>query len=95
MKKGDIANSIFLTGPTCVGKSLVSGELSKKLNMEVVSIDDLIMFVQYEQYGWLGSSVKKQNEFINTCIRDIQKDKKLTVDGIAGKKTLDALYTQV
>ena len=78
MNKNDVANSIFLTGPACVGKSLVSGELSKKLNMEVVSIDDLIMFVQYEQYGWLGPSVKKQNEFVNTCIRDIKKDKKLS-----------------
>lgn len=74
MKKSDVKNSIFLIGPMCVGKSLLAHELGEKLDMPVVSIDDLLAFVQWENSGLIGTSKQKQNKFISICNSDISGD---------------------
>lgn len=75
MNKEDLSNSIFLIGPSCVGKSMLSQELGKRLNIPVVSIDDLREFVLWEVEGFIGPSKEKKQEFISTCYKDAKKDK--------------------
>ena len=77
MNKEDLRQSIFLIGPTCVGKSLLSKELGKRLNMPVVSLDDLVLFIEYEIKGILTTSKKSQKEFVKYCLNTIKKDKVL------------------
>ena len=71
MRKEHLNNSLFLIGPSCVGKSLLSLELGKRLNMPVVCIDELFMYVEDEIKGFLNHSIKGQNKFIQKCINDI------------------------
>ena len=75
MKKLNLKNSICLIGPSCVGKSLLSVELAKKLNYKHFSIDDLIVIVRSEMNGDIGPTQYHQNEFFKNCIKDIQNDK--------------------
>ena len=38
-------NSIILIGPSCVGKTLISKELSARTQMPVFSVDDILFFL--------------------------------------------------
>lgn len=77
MNRKDIKNSIFLIGPACVGKSLLATELGKKLDIPVVCIDDLLIFVQYENLNILGVSKQQRASFISQCNRELKDDKNL------------------
>jgi len=78
MNKRDLESSIFLTGPSCVGKSFLSKELGKRLNMPVISLDDLVLYTEYDMSGDLSRSKKVQGKFIDECFKDIKKDNKLS-----------------
>lgn len=56
-----------------VGKSLLSEELSNRLNIPYITLDDLIMFVQYETKGWLSPN-SNNNFFKSACISEIKED---------------------
>ncbi|MBQ8615324.1 MAG: hypothetical protein IJ415_02020, partial [Clostridia bacterium] len=74
MTNEDIKNSTTLIGPSCVGKSLLANELSKKLNMNYVCIDDLLVMIGYEQSGNLSQNKKVQQKFIRQCAEEIIND---------------------
>lgn len=78
MNNNDIENSLFLIGPSCVGKSLLATELGKKLNLPVISIDDLLTFVMYENNGMIGRSNSKKRKFINICTTELSDDKQIS-----------------
>ena len=44
-KKHIYENSIILIGPSCVGKTLISEELSMRTQMPVFSVDDILFFL--------------------------------------------------
>ena len=44
-KKQVYKNSIILIGPSCVGKTLISEELSARTQMPVFSVDDILFFL--------------------------------------------------
>lgn len=71
MKK-TISKPITLIGPSGVGKILVAKELSKKLNLDVICIDDLIQFISLEQNGKISKSKSKQKEYALSVISDLK-----------------------
>ncbi len=71
MTQQNINKSIILLGPSCVGKTLISETLSTKLNLPVISIDDLLMLVGEEMDGCLNTTPKQQRWFINDLTRQI------------------------
>lgn len=73
----NLAKSITLIGPSCVGKSLVSKELSKRLNIPVINIDDLIDVIELELNGYLTPSPEQQKQYIASCLQDILNDDQL------------------
>lgn len=78
MTDEDLKNSITLIGPSCVGKSLLASEISKKLNMPYVCIDDLIVMIGYEQSGLLNRNKKTQKRFMNLLVQDVSTDPELS-----------------
>ncbi|MBQ9795916.1 MAG: hypothetical protein IJW36_03050 [Clostridia bacterium] len=79
MTDEDLKNSITLIGPSSVGKSLIASELSKKLNIPYVCIDDLLVMIDYEQRGLLSIDKKVQKRFVKLLIEDIKQDEELSV----------------
>lgn len=53
-----------LIGPSNVGKTLISETLSKKLNIPVISIDEVFVFVNNELKGYLSQDAFTQQQFI-------------------------------
>lgn len=78
MKIENLKNSITLIGPSSVGKSFLSTELSKKLNMPHICIDDLIVIIRSEKCGDIAPIESKKKQFINRCIEDIRNDHELS-----------------
>lgn len=74
MKKEDIRQSISLIGPSSVGKSLISAELSNKTQMPVICIDDLLLMIDYEKNGKLNKSKDVQKLFAKKCIEELRGD---------------------
>ena len=77
MEDKNLKESIILIGPTCVGKSLVAGELQKKLDLPILSIDDLIHFIDMEQRGILSPSQKAKEAYLKECIKEVESDKSI------------------
>jgi len=80
MQQEDLKKSIMLMGPICVGKSLISKELGKRLNMPVLSIDYLLSFIDMEQRGILSPSPEDQEHYIKSCLQSIKEDKEALSD---------------
>ena len=78
MKTDCLQNSITLIGPSSVGKSFLSNELAKKLNMPHICIDDLIEIIRSEKCGNIAPIESKKKQFINRCIEDIRNDHELS-----------------
>lgn len=76
MKKENLEKSIMLMGPSCVGKSLIANRLSKKLNLPVLSLDDLFNFINMEQSGIISPSKPAQISYIHACLEEIEQDPK-------------------
>ena len=74
MTKNQLEKSISLIGPACVGKSLISEELSKRLGIPAINFDDLIVVMEYERKGLLGPSKELQDAYFNFCLEDIAND---------------------
>lgn len=64
MNKDTLSKCIILTGPSSVGKSFISKNLSKKLNYPVVSMDDLLNYIIDEMDGELSLSKKKIKRYV-------------------------------
>ena len=71
MTEEDLKKSITLIGPSCVGKSLLSNTLANKLNMNYVSIDDLLEMIEREKEGDLSPDPIKQKLFIKNALEDL------------------------
>lgn len=71
MKQENLEKSITLLGPPCVGKTLIGDNLSQKLNMPVISIDDLILLIGEEMDGTIDTSAKQQRWFANNLKQQI------------------------
>ena len=76
MTKENLEKSIVLIGPSCVGKSLISSELSKKTNMKHICIDDLLVMIEYEKDGDINSNIEKQKEFAKRLLQHVMQDPK-------------------
>lgn len=74
MTKDQLEKSISLIGLACVGKSLISEELSKRLGIPAINFDDLIVVMEYEKKGLLGPSKELQEAYFNFCLEDIAND---------------------
>lgn len=77
MTQENLAKSITLIGPSCVGKSLFAKELSKRLNFPVINIDELLDFIELELDGHIDHIPQKQAEYIARCLKDISQDAQL------------------
>lgn len=72
MKKENLQKSIVLLGPSCVGKSLLSGQLSEELGLPVVCVDDVFAMAEYEQDGLLSKEPRVQNNFKKRCFAELE-----------------------
>ena len=71
MSPENLQKSIILTGPPCVGKSLIGSHLSKKLNMPIFSIDDMLLLINEEISANIGPTPKLQKRFIKDLKQQI------------------------
>ena len=71
MEQHNLEKSIILLGPSCVGKTLISDQLSKTTNYPVISIDDLLLLIGEEMDGCIGPSNKQQKWFVDDLNRQI------------------------
>ena len=71
MTDEQLQKSIILLGPSCVGKSLLAGELSTRLNIPKINIDDLIAIIELEQNGYLDATAEKQKKYVENTINEI------------------------
>ena len=72
MKKENLEKTIVLLGPSCVGKSLLSGQLAKKLDLPVVCVDDVFAMAEYDADGFLSNNKKVQSAFVKRCVSELQ-----------------------
>ena len=63
MKDSNLKKSIVLIGPSGVGKSLIATELSKRLGIQRVCIDDIYEYVAEEIDVQLSDSPKRQEKY--------------------------------
>lgn len=77
MDKYNLEKSITLIGPSCVGKSLIAKQLSSKLNMPVIGVDDLFDFIELEMSGYIDATPHKQQAYIDFCMQDIEHNEEL------------------
>lgn len=73
MKKENLQKSIVLMGPSCVGKSLLSGQLANELDFSVICVDDVFAMAQYDADGFLKSDKKVQKEFVKRCVAELKE----------------------
>ena len=73
MKKENLQKSIVLLGPSCVGKSLLSGQLAEELNLPVICVDDVFAMAEYDFDGLLSKDEKTQKQFAKTCYKELQE----------------------
>lgn len=66
---------ITLIGPSGVGKSLIAKNLSKKENMPIICIDDIIQFIDLEQTGKISKKPETQKEYALKTFNEIKNDK--------------------
>ena len=71
MSPENLQKSIILTGPPCVGKSLIGAHLSKKLDMPIFSIDDMLLLINEEISAGIGPTPKQQKRFIKDLKQQI------------------------
>lgn len=98
MTEQDVNNSITLIGPSSVGKSFLSDELSKKLKLNIVSVDDLLFMIEYERDGWFDPEKDEQDVFIRNCAKEIMNTPKLKQymkDPILKEKIVDIVLNLV
>ena len=76
MNKESLRKSIILIGPSCVGKSLIASEMEQKVQMNHVSLDDLLIMVEYEMEGDISPDIEKQKEFAKRILLQIMQDSK-------------------
>lgn len=74
MTKENLEKCIVLIGPSCVGKSLISFELSQKTKMPKVCLDDLMVMVEYEKDGEIGPDISAQKEFSKKLLKKVLAD---------------------
>ena len=77
MNKENLQKSISLIGPMSVGKTLLSSELSKRLNMPRISIDELRTIIGYEMDNCISLDEKSQQAFIDNCFEEVEADENL------------------
>lgn len=73
MKRENLQKSIVLLGPSCVGKSLLSGQLSQELDLPVICVDDVFAMAEYDFDGLLSEDEKVQRQFKKVCISEIKE----------------------
>ena len=73
MSPDNLQKSIILTGPPCVGKSLIGAHLSEKLNMPLFGIDDMLLMINEEMQANIGPTEKLQKRFIKDLKQQILK----------------------
>lgn len=71
MSPENLQKSIILTGPPCVGKSLIGSHLSEKLNIPLFGIDDMLLMINEELSSNIGPSPKLQKRFISDLKQQI------------------------
>lgn len=74
MKQENLRKCITLIGPSSVGKSLLTTPLAKKLDMPYVSIDDLLVMIDYDMSDYISPDPKKQKQFFKDVIKDLEGD---------------------
>jgi len=65
--------SIILIGPACVGKTLISEELSKQTGYPIVSVDDIVSFVDLEIKGYIANdkySIEQYKQLVSNAYDD-------------------------
>ena len=83
MSPENLQKSIILTGPPCVGKSLIASHLGEKLNMPVFNIDDMLLMLVEEREHKIGPSKSAQRAFIQDLreqILEFPHSRKLLTD---------------
>lgn len=74
MSPENLQKSIILTGPPCVGKSLIATHLGEKLNMPVFNIDDMLLMLVEERDNQISPSRSAQRAFLQDLRLQILKD---------------------
>ena len=74
MNSKNLANSIVLLGPSSVGKSLLAENLSNRLNIKLLCLDDLFDVIRLEMQGYLDHTPRKQKEYIENCLNELMFD---------------------
>lgn len=74
MNSSNLANSIVLLGPSSVGKSLLAENLSNRLNLKLLCLDDLFDVVRLEMNGYLDATPHKQQSYIENCLNELMLD---------------------
>lgn len=73
MKDSNLKKSIVLFGPSGVGKSLIATELSKRLGIQRVCIDDIYEYVAEEIDLQLSDSQKRQEEYKRALMQELEE----------------------
>jgi len=74
MTEENLRKSISLIGPSGVGKSLLASELSSRLGMPNICIDDLMQLVDLEMRGVINTNKFDQEQYKKDVIKDIARD---------------------
>ena len=74
MSPENLQKSIILTGPPGVGKSLIGSHLSKKLDMPVFNIDDMLLMIVEERCNRINTSKSSQRAFVKDLREQILED---------------------
>ncbi|MFQ6752279.1 MAG: hypothetical protein ACLRFL_01775 [Clostridia bacterium] len=74
MNKKNLDKSITLIGPSSVGKSLLSAELSKKTGYSLICIDDLLDLIELEMNGTISPKKSDQKKLAKRLICELKQD---------------------
>lgn len=89
MKSSNLAKSIVLVGPACVGKTLVSTELAKRTGYKIISIDDIKSVTKLYLSNRLSRDEDSQEDYIESTLDEIHAEL-----GISEMKLEDENYAR-
>lgn len=74
MRKKNLEKSFTLIGPSSVGKSLLSSELSLRTGYSIICIDDLLDLIELEMNGSISPKKNQQKKLEKRIIHELKQD---------------------